>query len=189
MCGACLSNRTANRSGSCQELSMTAASVSAANPRPRLTRDLDSCPCLSALLRTLSVIRSRCPTGSRPPLRTAPPAAGPSLQDRRPVAGPGIHAQVEAASTASLIFSGLFPSTLRLRLRLGYGQQVRQRGTDPARDDRQAAPAVLRSRPRHGAMRTGDGDGYDHVTTMLARTMLSRSMLLRTNAVEDNGGG
>src|ERR1700689_1978211 len=41
MCGACRSNRTANRSGSRQELSMTAASSAAAD----LMLDLGSCPC------------------------------------------------------------------------------------------------------------------------------------------------
>jgi len=50
ICGACLSNRTANRSGSRQELSMTAAS-SAAAARRRLMRDLDSCPCPSGCSR------------------------------------------------------------------------------------------------------------------------------------------
>src|SRR5215831_9876266 len=47
MCAACLSNRTANRSGACQELSMTAASSTTAGPGRCLTCERSSWPCLS----------------------------------------------------------------------------------------------------------------------------------------------
>lgn len=75
MYGTCRSNTTANRSGSRQELSMTAAASSAAaDPRRRLMRGFDHVHALPGTRQATPVIRNRRPACSRPPLSTAPPA-------------------------------------------------------------------------------------------------------------------